>query len=106
MGTLHFVRRHSTLVVFSGSLALSACFVACGSDDSSSGFDDVDGGDATASGGAIGNTGGVFNTGGTSSGGTSSGGTSSGGTAAVDASDDVISNGDAAPDALVDAAQD
>ena len=73
MRTLSLVRRHTTLVAFSLSLAGSATFVACGSDTSS-----VSGtGDAGKDGGTGG--GGSSAGGGTSTGGTGAGGKAAGG---------------------------
>ena len=64
MGTLSFVRRHSTLIAFTVSLGASAVFVACGSDSNNPGTDGGTGGATPDSG-----TGGSTSTGGKSSGG-------------------------------------
>jgi hypothetical protein len=118
MGTLSFVRRHSTLAAFTVSLAASGCFVACGSDsnggtsheEAGAGGSGGSGGGTTggSSGsagkaGAAGSTGGKAGGGGTGGGAAGSGGKAgSGGTGmgggqpVTDSGPDVTSNGDAA----------
>src|SRR5687767_8231088 len=108
MGTFQLLRRHSTLFVFSVSLASCGYVVACGGDDDSNTSPDTDGGDVEVTGGfGGGGTAGRGGAGGTAgrggSGGTAgrggSGGTAgrggSGGTM-PEAGDDVVSNADAA----------
>ena len=117
MGTLSFVRRHSTLAVFTASLSTSAFFVACGDDgeappvptEAGTGGDKGTGGGGGAAGKATGGsagkaTGGTVGAGGGSAGAGGSKGGAGGGTAGSggkanipDAQPDVItSNADAA----------
>jgi hypothetical protein len=119
MGRLSFVRRHSTLAVFTASLTTSAFFVACGDDDNGGNVptEAGTGGDKGAGGGASGGSAGKGAGGGTAGKGNggSGGGTAGAGGKAVggsggaagsggkgnipDAQPDVISsNGDAAAD--------
>src|SRR5689334_2785001 len=120
MGTLSFLRRHSTLAVFTASLGASAFFVACGDDEGGSNepVEAGTGGDQGAGGGGNGGSkgGGGGTAGKAGSAGTAgkgaggavggAGGASAGGSAGSagsanqrDAMSDVItSNGDAAAD--------
>lgn len=91
------LRRYSTLIALTLSLAGSSGFVACGSSDSGHNQGPPGtGGDAgfDAAGGATSGGSGGGGTGGTSTGGGGTGGTGTGGDAAT--SDVVTSNGDAA----------
>src|SRR5258708_88364 len=54
MGTLSFVRRHSTLIAFTVSLGASTVFVACGSDSNNPGTDSGAGGSEEAGGASSG----------------------------------------------------
>ena len=117
MGTLSFVRRHSTLAVFTASLTTSAFFVACGDDGESpqppteAGTGGSGGGSSGAGGGGSagkasggsagkgGSGGGTAGAGGKAAGGTGGGTAGAGGGDIPDAKPDVISsNGDAASD--------
>ena len=111
MGTLSFVRRHSTLIAFTVSLGASAVFVACGSDNNGTVTDSGAGGsvDSGPTAGGKTGTGGTTSTGGkTSTGGTTAAGgkTGTGGTTATGGKTGtggatVTSNGDAALDGTV-----
>ena len=99
MGTLSFVRRHSTLIAFTVSLGASAVFVACGSDNNGTVTDSGAGGsvDSGPTAGGKTGTGGTTSTGGkTSTGGTTAAGGKTGTGGAT-----VTSNGDAALDGTV-----
>ena len=125
MGTLSFLRRHSTLAVFTASLGASAVFVAC-SEDTTTPNEPIEAGAGGSGGSSAGGSAGKGGTGGASaggkagSGGTGGGAAGSGGSAGSaggkggsagstggkgnvpDAQPDVItSNGDAATDGNV-----
>ena len=80
MGTSGFLKKHSTLLVFSAALASSSVFVACGDDESVGAVAPYDSGATGGSGGNIGVTGGTPGSGGTRTGGSpGTGGTRTGG---------------------------
>jgi hypothetical protein len=119
MGTLSFVRRHSTLVAFTVSLGASVVFVACGSDNTGTSTDGgtggtdggiiETGGSSSGGKGGAGGTAGKGGTGGTAGSAGKAGGGAGGGVAgsagsggeAGDSGDVITSNGDAAADSAV-----
>lgn len=84
MGTLSFVRRHSTLIAFTVSLGASACFVACGS-DSNGGEPPAEAGTGGAGNGGSGTTGGSSGNAGKAGGGGNAGKAGGGGGGAAGA---------------------
>jgi len=106
------LKRHSTLLAFTLSIASSVAFVACGDDDGENppaGDGGTGGkaggtGGAKATGGSTGSTGGAKATGGAGGGPSTGGSKSTGGTPGTggDGGDPIPSNGDAASDASDD----